>query len=163
MEWRIVLDLADLRLPVLSVDVALDPSPFRQLGREGIQRVTHAGDLAVLHAVGGGKDIQRGTGVSRTRHLHGVDEYRPGHETVGHVQRLLAHPSERGVRKAGFRLRVASAMSEWLPANHVWTRRGTGYVERLGMDHGFGPAPAHAIEVFPDVKFAKMPKAVVIS
>jgi hypothetical protein len=35
MEWRVVLHLADIRFPVLGGDVAPEPTPFRQLGRQG--------------------------------------------------------------------------------------------------------------------------------
>lgn len=41
----------DIRLPVLAGDITLQPAPFRKLGSVGIERVAHAGDFAVLHAV----------------------------------------------------------------------------------------------------------------
>ena len=67
MEWRVVLHLADLRFPVLGGDKAPQPAPLRKLGGVGIQRIPHAGDLAVLHAVGGREDVESGTDIAGVR------------------------------------------------------------------------------------------------
>jgi hypothetical protein len=53
-------DVAHLRLPVLSGDVALQPTSFWQLFRVSVERIAHAGDLAMLHSVRSGKMLSAG-------------------------------------------------------------------------------------------------------
>src|SRR5258707_9203401 len=89
-------------------DTAWQPTPLRKLCSVSIERIAHAGDLAVLHAVRRGEYIETGTGAAGVRHLLSVDKNRSGLEPVRNGRRLLAHPGERNIREARLRLRIGA-------------------------------------------------------